>query len=253
MTVRLSRRLPPLLALLSAAVVLAAPPAASAWPDEGDQRIRREVVIVGSEEGRPRILESFVRRGFLGVQLIDLTPELRAHWSLPDDRGILVSKVVDGSPADLAGLRVGDFVTAVDGSAVRSSSQLAGRVGRKTQGDRVEIEVVRAGASLSLTAILTEHERPQLELGQFLWRGEGEQPGILHLDPDREVEVITVDPESINDSVRQLMERLQASGLPGRMRIEASERQELERRIEELEQRLRAMERRLQGQAPDGG
>ncbi len=96
---------------------------------------------------------------FLGVQLSDLTPELRTHFGVPEDVGVMVGKLVDGSPALRAGLEVGDIVTAVDGEPVASASALARAIGGHEDGDTVVLEVWRDGRMEKMSATLEERER----------------------------------------------------------------------------------------------
>ncbi len=228
---------------VAAALALAPPPAAAQQDDE--RRIERQVLVVGPESHRRILLERLAHRGFLGVELLDLTPELRQHFGGSDDRGLLVAGVEPDSPAAAAGLRVGDMITAIDGRPLRSAGQLVVQIGRRGQGTEVELELWRDGRRQVTRAVLAEREREQLELGQFLWRqGEG-GPGLLELGGDGARQVITVDPEAINESVRELVERLEARGLPGLARLEVERRQQLEQRIQELERRLLEMERQL--------
>src|SRR5687768_4011062 len=55
------------------------------------------------------------KRAFLGVSLVDLTPELREHYGTDKNAGILVGSVEEGGPADKAGVKVGDIITSIDG------------------------------------------------------------------------------------------------------------------------------------------
>ena len=96
---------------------------------------------------------------FLGVQLSELTPELRTHFGVPEDAGVMVGKLVDGSPAFRAGLEVGDIVTAVDGEPVASSSALARAIRDHEDGDTVVLEVWRDGRMQKISATLEEQER----------------------------------------------------------------------------------------------
>ena len=96
---------------------------------------------------------------FLGVQLSDLTAELRTHFGVPEDVGVMVGKVVDGSPAFRAGLEVGDIVTAVDGAAVDSASSLARAIRGHEDGDTVVLEVWRDGRMEKISAALEERGR----------------------------------------------------------------------------------------------
>ncbi|MXX75089.1 MAG: PDZ domain-containing protein [Holophagales bacterium] len=96
---------------------------------------------------------------FLGVQLSDLTPELRTHFGVPEDAGVMVGKLVDGSPAFRAGLEVGDIVTAVDGEPVASAAALAGAIRGHEDGNTVVLEVWRDGRMQKISATLEERER----------------------------------------------------------------------------------------------
>lgn len=107
----------------------------------------------------PRLHVRLGGRAFLGVQLSDLTPELRAHFGVPDDAGVMVGKVVDGSPALRAGLEVGDIVTAVDGESVGSASELARLIRGHEDGETVVLEVWRDGKMEKISATLEERER----------------------------------------------------------------------------------------------
>ncbi len=100
--------------------------------------------------------------GFLGVELVPLTPELRAHFGVPEDAGVMVAEVLPDSPAERAGLEVGDIVTAVEGESVASASDLAGLVRSRKNGESVAIELWRAGRLESATATLEEREGPSL-------------------------------------------------------------------------------------------
>lgn len=84
-----------------------------------------------------------VRRGRLGVAIVDLKPELAAELGLGEVRGAMVADVESGSPADKAGLRPGDVIVAVDGREVRGSTDLRNRVGLTPVGTQVKLTVRR--------------------------------------------------------------------------------------------------------------
>ncbi len=96
--------------------------------------------------------------GYLGVQLTELTPELRTHFGVPEDVGVMVAKVVEGSPAERAGLRVGDVVTRVGGEDADSAMALKRLVSRHEDGEEAVFEVWRDGRVETLTAVLEERE-----------------------------------------------------------------------------------------------
>lgn len=127
---------------------------------EVDESVRRRVHRVMKRLGE-RGSRLHLRHGggaFLGVQLSDLTPELRAHFGVPEDAGVMVGKIVDDSPALRAGLEVGDIVTAVDGEPVASAPALARAVRGREDGETVVLEVWRDGRMQKLSAALEERE-----------------------------------------------------------------------------------------------
>jgi serine protease Do len=91
-----------------------------------------------------------VTRGWLGVQIQALTPELRESLNLSAEGGALVAGVVKGDPAEKAGLKAGDVVVEFDGHAVRSDRDLVAVVGNALVGRTVTVKVLRDGKSLSL-------------------------------------------------------------------------------------------------------
>ena len=97
--------------------------------------------------------------GYLGVQLSELTPELRLHFGVGEDEGVMVSKIMEDSPALRAGLEVGDIITAVDGKTVSSTFGLGRAIRGKEDGESVLLEVWRDGAVQNLTAAVEERER----------------------------------------------------------------------------------------------
>ena len=240
LTVRLSVALAVLLTALLPINVAAAPQAE-------EHRIHREVVVVGSQPAHRRvILDQLANRGYLGVHLLNLTPELRRHFGAPEESGVLVSRVAPDSPAAAAGVAVGDVITSADGEPLSATSQLVGRVGHRHEGDEIELGIVRDRSSLTLHATLSQSERRQVEVGQFVWQSGEEGPFVFDLGPEAIERVITVDPETINESVSQLLERIKAQGgMPGRLRLEGEQRKQLEKRLADLEERLREMERQL--------
>lgn len=108
--------------------------------------------------------------GFLGVLLTPMTRELRAHEGVPESAGVLVSKVIEESPAWRAGVRVGDVITAVDGEAVESPRDLAHAIRGREAGDAVTLELWRDGTLQNLAATVEEREGHALGHGRGLHR-----------------------------------------------------------------------------------
>src|SRR5580765_228857 len=84
-----------------------------------------------------------VKRGQLGVSMYTVTPDIAHSLGLPSAVGALVSQVVEGSPADHAGIRTGDVITSVNSQPVKSNSELRNTIGLLRVGDKVEIGLLR--------------------------------------------------------------------------------------------------------------
>jgi Do/DeqQ family serine protease len=97
-----------------------------------------------------------VKRGQLGVSMYTVTPDIAHSLGLPNAMGALVSQVVDGSPAEKAGIHTGDVITAVNGQPVKSNSELRNSIGLMRVGDKVEIGLLRDGKPLKITAIIAD-------------------------------------------------------------------------------------------------
>jgi membrane-associated protease RseP (regulator of RpoE activity) len=91
---------------------------------------------------------------WLGVYTQEVTPELRDGMDLHNDDGVLVSRVVPGSPADRAGIRKGDVIVRFGSQTVSSPAELADRVHDMAVDQVVSVEVVRDGSTRTLTARL---------------------------------------------------------------------------------------------------
>lgn len=87
-----------------------------------------------------------VRRGFLGVGYQDLTPALADALGLASLSGALVNQLQPGSPADRAGIRLGDVVLAVDGTPIGAAAELPALIGRHRPGTEVALRIQRSGA-----------------------------------------------------------------------------------------------------------
>jgi membrane-associated protease RseP (regulator of RpoE activity) len=201
-------------------------------PGEGGERIR---MFHAGAEGGLRSFAPIEGRGFLGVHLIDLTPELRAHFGAGDEAGLLVGRVEEGSPAEQAGLRVGDLLTRVGGEAVSGNWDVVRKVRPLTAGQGVALEVVREGRVETLSATVAEREPPQIEAHALLRRlGEDGETRVWQVDPEElrarmgEVTEIFADPEW-----REKIKTLTVTGEGLHTRL-----QEMEREIQRLEKEL---------------
>jgi serine protease Do/serine protease DegQ len=97
-----------------------------------------------------------VKRGQLGVSMYTVTPDIAHSLGLNSAVGALVSQVVEGSPAEKAGIRTGDVITSVNGQPVKSNSELRNTIGLRRVGDKVDIGLVRDGKPLKVTAVIAD-------------------------------------------------------------------------------------------------
>jgi serine protease Do len=95
-----------------------------------------------------------VDRGWLGVQIQSLTPELLEGLGVKDERGALVAGVVPGGPAEKAGVRVGDLITAVDGKPLAGFKDLPRLVAAAQPGARAALTVLRQGKPEEIQVVL---------------------------------------------------------------------------------------------------
>lgn len=127
-------------------------------------------------------------RGRLGVQIMDLDPDLAGYFSGTGGKGVLVTRVMDGTPAEDAGMKAGDVITRVGNDAVEDAEDLQ-RALRSREG-KVSLTVVRRGASRTIEADLPGRDESVPRV--FRMRGgPGGMPGLEKLlepgDSDRRI------------------------------------------------------------------
>jgi serine protease Do len=97
-----------------------------------------------------------VSRGYLGIQLQELDPELQRLFSLKEGRGAMVVDVIAGGAGDAAGLKRYDVITAVGGRPVADGDQLIRSISALPPGTSVALKLVRDGQELAIDARLSE-------------------------------------------------------------------------------------------------
>src|SRR5512139_3497587 len=91
-----------------------------------------------------------VTRGWVGVEVQDLNPELAESFSLKSAEGALIAGVLKGGPADVGGIRPGDILVAVNGRAVSDSASLLNLIAALKPGDEARLTVSRKQQSMDL-------------------------------------------------------------------------------------------------------
>src|SRR6478672_7875307 len=106
-------------------------------------------------------------RGRIGVRLLEMTPELRAHYGAPRDAGVLVAGVEKDSPAAKAGIQVGDIITGAGGDRVDSARDLSRALRHAKAGDTLKLDVSRDRASRQITVKVEERGDVEMDLGDL--------------------------------------------------------------------------------------
>ena len=97
-----------------------------------------------------------VVRGWLGVGIQSLTPELASKFGVTENEGVLVNEVFTNDPAHRAGIAPGDIITTVQGTPVDSPNQLSRLVARVGPGETANLDVIRDGKHITLAVEMGE-------------------------------------------------------------------------------------------------
>ncbi len=131
-------------------------------------------------------------RGFAGFGYRSLTGEDAAAAGLPDASGVVVTVVLEGSPAQLAGLEQGDVVLAVDDSGVSDASSIPGIMRVYYAGDEAKLHVMRGGETmlldLTFAASREESDIVEVEYASFLDAGGDRLRAVVTSPPGRDGE-----------------------------------------------------------------
>jgi len=169
---------------------------------------------------------------YIGVSLEQLNPELSKYFGLSEGRGLLVARVNPGSPAEKAGLKVGDVIMAADGKRVETLEALTDQIQQKKKGEKISLEILRDKKKVRIEVEVAEEQRKnwpdimrfseemrevarqykeQLEKSQKTWSREHEeqlkkiQEEMARLKPKLEDQV-----RKIYEEIRELSRKLQS-------------------------------------------
>lgn len=243
MTTRTASRIVLTAALLAVvAGTLAAAPAALAGDETKKVKVfvseggKDKDVIINLAEGEPLAwaYASGGKRGFLGVQLVEATPELRTWLGAPDKAGVLVGQVKSDSPAAKAGVKVGDLIVAIDKNDMENSWDVRQAVRDHQDGDVVSLEIWRDRRVMTLPVTIAVQESAEMDIRELMISPSGLPSPLFKFDA-----------EKYGDLARRLKEGLDRPELKERLLQVQERRGEMEKRIKELEERLREMEEKL--------
>jgi len=100
-----------------------------------------------------------VVRGWLGIEVQDITPALAESFGLKEAKGVIVAGILRNGPAAVAGLKPGDIILDIDNTAIHDSHDVMIATAKKTPGASVNIQIIRQGNEMTLEAKVGERPR----------------------------------------------------------------------------------------------
>jgi serine protease Do len=131
----------------------------------------------------PQLKKGKVVRGWLGVLIQKITPELKNKLDLKDEKGALVADVVSGGPAEKAGIKRGDVIVSFDAKEIDEMSELPYVVASTPVGKTVTVEVIRKGQKKAF----------RVEVGEL--KEEGEPTTVPEAEPNLGLTLKKITPE----------------------------------------------------------
>ena len=120
-----------------------------------------------------------IQRGRIGVQIQDLIPDLAEALGTSHERGAVVAQVIPGTPAEAAGIQIGDVIVEMNGEPVVGSSDLRNKVGLLRVGDAVRLTIERDGKPMTIELAVGERSEVALGAGSQIPQLEGVVLGPL--------------------------------------------------------------------------
>ena len=102
-----------------------------------------------------------VTRGWIGVEVQEITPALAESFKLPDARGAIIAGVLRGGPADKAGVKPGDVLTAIDGAPVSDPQSMLNLVAALQPGSAAKLALRRQAQTLEASVTVGRRPKPQ--------------------------------------------------------------------------------------------
>ena len=226
-----------------AGMSLALPLVAQEAPDQQLKVVKQPVVVVRSSREPAYAWSVQGSRAFLGVQTVELTPELRQHFQVPQEVGIMISRITSDSPAERCGLQVGDILTSVDGEPISSSDELVRAIGESEIDTSTLLEIWRSGKVQTLTATLVEREGPWVDIRQFHL---GDHHGLHEVTEVQLEDAIEIETETFNMAIERLNQTMESPEWHERVYRFKEHQGDLMKRIETLEERLKELESELE-------
>lgn len=186
-------------------------------------------------------------RGFLGIEVLHITADLRQHFGASEDAGVLVSRVLEDGPAAQAGLKVGDVITAINDDQIDAEMDVLRAVRPLKKGATANLDIVRDGRSMSLAVTIDERARERVDLGDVMrWKSaDGEEH---HLPPEAVFRgrdgnwVMPRIPRDLGERISRSLEGIDWKEIADKA---GRSSEELEKRLADLEKRLAELQKKL--------
>jgi serine protease DegQ len=131
-------------------------------PNGGSLGIGFAIPVSTAKKIMEQIIQSgSVTRGWIGVAVQELTPELAESFKLRDTQGVLISEVVRGSPADKAGVKAGDILTSIDNEPLTDSGMMLETISALTPGKVVVLKLLRNQTEVVVQVKVGKRPRPK--------------------------------------------------------------------------------------------
>lgn len=128
----------------------------------GSQGIGFAIPMSLAKNSMAQIVEKgYVSRGWMGVEIQELTPQLAESFGLKEEKGIIIAGVLKEGPADRGGLKPGDIILRLNGKAVESPHDALNTIGQINPGEQISVEGHRDGKPLARKVEVGE--RPKQE------------------------------------------------------------------------------------------
>jgi Do/DeqQ family serine protease len=101
-----------------------------------------------------------VTRGWIGVEVQEITPELAESFKLPNSEGALIAGIVRGAPADKAGVKPGDILLAVADKPVKDAQAMLELIASQEPGQKIPFKLRRAGKEVALDVTIGKRPKP---------------------------------------------------------------------------------------------
>ena len=137
-----------------------------------------------------------IRRGWLGVRIQTVTPEIADSLGLSDAAGALVAKVLEKSPAKAAGIEAGDIILKFDGQQVKTMRSLPKIVALTAIDKDVNVELLRKGKQMTVTVKIA---RLDDEITPIIAAEKKKQPS----DDNQDIEILGLTLSSLTDDLRK--------------------------------------------------